>query len=102
MQNFSLIFLKKIYHGNKNLNEKLFLPKYLIDLEKKYQNQVTILIKKRFLPKFIFHQNFLFEKREKILTKQFFPIYLNMLEKLESCQVVEGTLFFQKKIQLGT
>ena len=45
---------------------------YSIDLEKIYQNRVTILIKELFLPKFIFHRNFLFEKLEKKLTKQFF------------------------------
>ena len=46
--------------------------KYSIYLEKIYQNRVTISIKQRFLWKFIFHQNFLYEKKEKISTKQFF------------------------------
>ena len=34
---------------------------------------MTILITAGFWLKFVFHQNFLFEKSEKILTKQFFP-----------------------------
>ena len=46
--------------------------KYSIDLEELHQSRVTILIKERFLLKFIFHQNFLFEKMEKISAKQFF------------------------------
>ena len=69
---FLPIFLKKNFHGNENFNKKLFLLKYSVDLEKKYRNRVTILIEERFLPKLIFHRNFLFEEREKILTKQFF------------------------------
>ena len=44
---------------------------YGIYSEKMYENRVTISIKKRFLRKFIFHQNFLFEKKEKISMKQF-------------------------------
>ena len=37
-----------------------------------YQNRVNISIKERFLSKFIFCQNFLFEKRKEIVTKQSF------------------------------
>ena len=73
MLKFYLIFLKKKnLHGNENFNRKPFLLKYSIDLGKINRNRVTILIKEHFSPKFIFRKNFLFEKRGKILTKQFF------------------------------
>ena len=55
-----------------NFNKTLFLFKYSIDLGKIYQNRITLFIKEHVLPKFIFHRNFLFEKRGKILTKRFF------------------------------
>ena len=70
--NFFIIFLKKISHGNENLNKKHFLLKYSADLEKMYQDRVTMFKKECFLAKFIFDQNFLFKKRENILMKQFF------------------------------
>ena len=81
-------FVKIISHFSKKKNsmeieiptKSSFLLKYSIDSRKIiHQNQVTISIKARFLTKFIFHQNFLFEKKEKILTNQFFPAYLNKL-----------------------
>ena len=60
-------FSKKIF------NKKLFLLKYLIHLEKIYKNRVTTYFNKgAFLPKFIFLRNFVFEKRGRILTEQFF------------------------------
>ena len=69
----------------------IFLLKYSIDIEKKYHNRVTILIKERFLRKFILYQNFLFEEQEKISTKQFFATYLLKLGKIELCHVAEST-----------
>ena len=53
------------------ISKKLFLLKYFIDLEKMHENRVTALINESFLLKLIFHQNFLFEKKEKMLTKHF-------------------------------
>ena len=65
-----------------NFNEKLFLLKYSIGLEKKYQNRAKILIKKRFLQKFIFHRNFLFEKSGKSLLEHFFSTFIYKLGKI--------------------
>ena len=92
-------FSKKNIHGNENFNKKLFLLKYSIDLEKKYRNQVTILIKERILLKFIFHQNFLFKKKGENFNKIiFFSTYLYKLGNISLRQLVEGTLLLQEKI----
>ena len=68
---------KKKSHGIETFKKQLFLLKYSINLEKIFQNRVTILKKESILPKFIFHKNCLFEKKEKILTNQLFPTYLS-------------------------
>ena len=73
--------------------------KYLIDLDKIYQYKVTILIKEHFLPKFIFHQNFLFKKGGKILTKQFFSnisvrVGKNLIMSIGSGYLVTSRKFF--------
>ena len=62
--------------------KSFFLLKYSIDSEKIYQIRVTFLIKERFFRNLFFIEIFLFQKSEKILTKQFFLKYLCKLGKI--------------------
>ena len=57
-------------------------------------------MKKRFVPKFIFHQNFLFEKKEKFQRNNCYNISKQVEEKLIMSSG-GGTLLLQEKFLIG-
>ena len=89
-------FSKKNFHRNDNFNKELFLLKYSIYLEKIHRNRVTISKRKRFLLKFLFPWKIFLEKWGKIWTKQFFPICLNKLGKINYAKWWRVPCYFKK------